>query len=288
MMDHIDKLALQQQHDDHIEAANLTKKLIQVMEFLNNKDIAVNLPENLRIKHDGVQQVEGNVKAIVANAINVENLDELAKHLELIAAEIQKSNELAGETNKRIADGLVVPPAMVMLYDQFLEAIAILRELGKKDFGVVKAKDTVVVFPKKPNEAIPVVLTDKTGKRFYDAIFNGSFSAPDNVRINNTNGQPVPVVVQGATSNDTAGVSSVNAATSSTELLAANADRAGAMVYNNSANALYLKLGTGASSSSFTVKLNQDDYYEIPYGYTGVVHGLWAATGGSAKITEVS
>lgn len=183
MMDHIDKLALQQQHDDHIEAANLTKKLIQVMEFLNNKDIAVNLPENLRIKHDGVQQVEGNVKAIVANAINVENLDELAKHLELIAAEIQKSNELAGETNKRIADGLVVPPAMVMLYDQFLEAIAILRELGKKDFGVAKASNTVVVFPKTAKEAIPVRLVMSKEDRFYDAIFNSSFSAPDNVGL---------------------------------------------------------------------------------------------------------
>jgi len=183
MMDHIDKLALQQQHDDHIEAANLTKKLIQVMEFLNNKDIAVNLPENLRIKHDGIQQVEGSVKAIVANAISVDNLDDLAKHLELIATEIQKGNELAGDTNKKIADGLVIPPAMVMLYDQFLEAIAILRELGKKDFGVAKASNTVVVFPKTAKEAIPVRLVMSKEDRFYDAIFNSSFSAPDNVGL---------------------------------------------------------------------------------------------------------
>ena len=206
MMDHIDKLALQQQHDDHIEAANLTKKLIQVMEFLNNKDIAVNLPENLRIKHDGVQQVEGNVKAIVANAISVENLDELAKHLELIATEIQKSNELAGETNKRIADGLVVPPAMVMLYDQFLEAIAILRELGKKDFGVAKASNTVVVFPKTAKEAIPVRLVMSKEDRFYDAIFNSSFSAPDTVRINNDSGNPVPVEIVGGASSAPVGI----------------------------------------------------------------------------------
>ena len=80
-MDHIDKLALQQQHDDHIEGAELMRKLITVMEFLNNKDINVNLPENLRISSKGVTQVEGDVKAIVANAIEVEKVNTTSKIL---------------------------------------------------------------------------------------------------------------------------------------------------------------------------------------------------------------
>lgn len=88
--------------------------------------------------------------------------------------------------------------------------------------------------------------------------------------------------------------SSVAASASSVSLLAANASRLGATVYNDSASAtLYVKLGTTASTTSFTVALPPQvdgigGYYEVPFGYTGAVDGIWSAAVGSARITELT
>jgi hypothetical protein len=82
----------------------------------------------------------------------------------------------------------------------------------------------------------------------------------------------------------TAAASLINA-----ELLAANAEREGAIVYNNSNRPMFIKLGSAATTSSFTIKLGAFDYYEVPAGYTGSIHALWtdAAAAGDARITEL-
>jgi len=84
----------------------------------------------------------------------------------------------------------------------------------------------------------------------------------------------------------TSTVTSVAAAIASTQLLAANAARVGASIYNDSAAEMYLKHGAGASNVSFSVDMLPGSYYEIPYGYTGVIHGIWASATGSARVTE--
>lgn len=87
---------------------------------------------------------------------------------------------------------------------------------------------------------------------------------------------------------NTATVSSVNSAASSTTILASNTARYGGSVTNTDANALYLLLGGGtASATNYSVKLFTDDYFEIPYGFTGAITGIWAADGsGVALVTE--
>lgn len=70
-------------------------------------------------------------------------------------------------------------------------------------------------------------------------------------------------------------------------LLAANDNRTGASIQNNSSEALYVKLGSTATASDFTIKLFQDDYFEVPYGYTGIITGIWANnSSGQAQVTE--
>lgn len=83
-------------------------------------------------------------------------------------------------------------------------------------------------------------------------------------------------------------VTSVAASASNVTLLASNANRLAATIYNDSNSALYLKLGATASTTSFTVKMNRDDYYEVPGNYTGAIHGIWSVATGSARITELS
>jgi hypothetical protein len=82
--------------------------------------------------------------------------------------------------------------------------------------------------------------------------------------------------------------STVAAATSNQTLLASNANRIGVTIYNDSNSTLYLKLGAVASTTSFTLLMAAKSYYEIPYGYTGQIDGLWANANGAARIGELT
>lgn len=98
---------------------------------------------------------------------------------------------------------------------------------------------------------------------------------------------------------DATGASSAPGAASSTTtsvpssatvvpILASNAARKGATVHNDSSAVLTLKLGSGASASSYTTKLAAGAYYEVPFGYTGIITGLWASANGNAVVTELA
>lgn len=83
--------------------------------------------------------------------------------------------------------------------------------------------------------------------------------------------------------------SSVASSIASTTILALNANRKGAMVYNDSLQSLYLKLGPVASATSFTVKISPAGYYELPNPiYTGVIDGIWGVADGNARVTELT
>lgn len=86
---------------------------------------------------------------------------------------------------------------------------------------------------------------------------------------------------------DTATVTSVSASITSVQLLGTSTTRQGATIYNDSTSIMYLKLGTTASTTSFTVKMQPEDYYEVPFGYAQRIDGIWAAATGSARITEI-
>jgi len=70
-------------------------------------------------------------------------------------------------------------------------------------------------------------------------------------------------------------------------LLAANTARVGALVVNSSTATLYLKLGSAASLTSWSVQLDPGAYWEMPRRYyTGIITGIWSAVNGDAKVTE--
>jgi hypothetical protein len=83
-------------------------------------------------------------------------------------------------------------------------------------------------------------------------------------------------------------VTSIGAAVSDTSLLIANPSRLMAAIFNDSIANLYLKLGTGASTTSFTILIARNGYYEIPYGYSGAINGYWSTATGYARITELT
>jgi hypothetical protein len=71
-------------------------------------------------------------------------------------------------------------------------------------------------------------------------------------------------------------------------ILASNASRKGAYIYNDSTAVLYLLVGSGTSSTTvFTQKMAAGDAFNLlPGSYTGVIKGIWASATGNARVTE--
>lgn len=87
----------------------------------------------------------------------------------------------------------------------------------------------------------------------------------------------------------TATVTSVADSASSQQLLASNPARQMATFFNDSTESLYLKFGTTATTSDFTVRIAPGGYYELPGPiiYSGRIDGIWSANAsGSVRITE--
>lgn len=89
---------------------------------------------------------------------------------------------------------------------------------------------------------------------------------------------------------DTATLSNVNDSDSNQTLLAANPDRLGVIVVNDSTATLFLKYGVTASATSFTYKIGPGSTWEMPgVVYTGIIDGIWDANAaGAARCTELT
>ena len=96
--------------------------------------------------------------------------------------------------------------------------------------------------------------------------------------------------LQGASYADTSTVTQVNDTDSSTTLLSANTDRKGLILFNNSTAIAYVKFGTTASATDFTIRLNPYGTYESNAPcYTGRIDCIWTADStGQMQITELS
>jgi len=98
----------------------------------------------------------------------------------------------------------------------------------------------------------------------------------------------LPPVV--AATYSTSSVTSVVSAAVSTSILASNANRRMAILFNDCDKAVYVKLGATASTTSFSYKLSPAQTLELPIPlYTGAIDAIWDATPtGSMRVTEIS
>lgn len=90
---------------------------------------------------------------------------------------------------------------------------------------------------------------------------------------------------------DTATLTSVASQDTNITILAANANRIGATIFNNDTGPLYIKFGaTATATTSNTVCIAAGGYYELPAPvYRGIIDGIWTTSGsGSANVTELT
>lgn len=104
--------------------------------------------------------------------------------------------------------------------------------------------------------------------------------------VTSVTGTVVVTTNKGATS----AVTSVAQSTSNTTILASNANRLIATIYNNTGQKMFIKLGTTANTTnSYTIPLMPNSYWEVPSDYTGEIDAIWMGSGsGSALVTEVT
>lgn len=92
-----------------------------------------------------------------------------------------------------------------------------------------------------------------------------------------------------ATKPSTGTLSSVANSATSVTVLAANASRKGATIYNDdTAAVLKIKFGATASATSFVYAIPAGGYFEVPFGYTGIIDGIASVATGSARVTELT
>lgn len=97
---------------------------------------------------------------------------------------------------------------------------------------------------------------------------------------------PVPVEIEiSATST----VTRVNSSTSSIQLVAANPNRIALYLYNDSTATQYVKIGTTASLTDFSIRLTPHMTYEMPIPiYVGQIDVISSSNNGAIQVTELS
>jgi hypothetical protein len=97
-----------------------------------------------------------------------------------------------------------------------------------------------------------------------------------------------PQVTVTTANSSTSTPSSVSAGTTSATILAANSNRIGATIWNNSTANLFIDLDSAVSATDFSAKISPGGYYELPFRYTGIITGIWDAANGNALVRELT
>lgn len=130
----------------------------------------------------------------------------------------------------------------------------------------------------------------KVGKNFASYSFSEDSLTKQipRVALSDSSGNAVSVGGSGVSPASSATLANVAGSASSVTLLAANLDRRGAIIVNDSSAILYVKFGATASATSFSYKLNPGATLEFPAPiYQGIVDGIWASAAGAARTTEI-
>jgi len=114
----------------------------------------------------------------------------------------------------------------------------------------------------------------------------GSFTPIGVTDVNIVSPIPLEITIEAAA---TSTVTRVPSSTSSHLLVAANPLRIGLLLYNDGNAEQYIKLGTTASLTDFTVRLTPRMFYEVSSPiYLGQIDVISSSTNGAIQVTELS
>lgn len=133
------------------------------------------------------------------------------------------------------------------------------------------------------NDTDVAVAADEIGSAWYQRIklVHGADGTNDG-DVSSAN--PLPVTsTPSASGTATGGAAAVTEAASAT-ILAANADRLGAIVFNPLGVDLLINLGTAAASTAAVARLGPRQAWVLPVLYTGILTGRLATSGSDGNV----
>ena len=169
----------------------------------------------------------------------------------------------------------------------------------KKD---ISASTIAIVSPQNPLPAsvqgtvgasiigtVPITVVD--GTRISSLVS----TVPSSVLVGASIFGTAPVTQSGAWSQSVVGiiapntaVTSVKTATSVTTLIASNTARRGVAISNNSATSILVKLGGMNTVNDYSLVMYNQDYYEVPFNYSGAISHYASSVAGLVYITEIT
>jgi len=138
-------------------------------------------------------------------------------------------------------------------------------------------------------QKITDTLTDNTLATLNRSVITGQTTGGGggyvNVKVNPSGALAVEATLSKPATGTTTTASVTN---SNTTVLASNNARLGATIYNEGSVDCYIKLGSTASATSYTLKMVTDGYYEVPFGYTGIITGITASGTATLRVNELT
>lgn len=138
-------------------------------------------------------------------------------------------------------------------------------------------------------QKITDTLTDNTLATLSRSVITGQTTGGGGGYVNvKVNPSGALAVESTSATPDTGTVTTASVTNSNTTVLASNNNRMGATIYNEGSVTALVKLGSTASATSYTVKIITDAYYEVPFGYTGIITGITASGTATLRVTELT
>lgn len=137
---------------------------------------------------------------------------------------------------------------------------------------------------------ITSILIDAQGNPVEQATFVGfPLGTTNNGTDGELGGKVIIIGDRAAAVNNpsTATTTQVNASATSVSLLASNPARKGASIFNTGSSTLHLSYTATATAAATAVDIVTGAYFEVPFGYTGAIAGIWdGSPSGKANINE--
>lgn len=144
--------------------------------------------------------------------------------------------------------------------------------------GAALTEDHISIPRITPHRALHVDLRRQDGTEV------GTAATPLQVSLANA-----PTVVVQQAKAGTSALTNVASSATSVTVLAANANRLGATLYNDSSQNAYVKFGATASATSFTKIMLPQDFLDITqFKWTGTIDVIWVSANGFMRVTELT
>jgi hypothetical protein len=75
---------------------------------------------------------------------------------------------------------------------------------------------------------------------------------------------------------------------SSSTIVATSTSTVGVAIYNSSTVIVFLGIGFTPTSSSYTIPIEPNVYFEVPYGFSGIINAITAGASGAIQVTVFS